>query len=268
MMDESQTVRAIAQASEKIADLATRAGGFISKVVGGPSSEIAGVAQDWARFYRYKNLIQIADRVDAILRHRQLEGKTTTIPLRLALPMLEAAGLEDDGTLQDIWARLIVNSIDPSFKQPLHPSFIEIVRQLSPDEAIILSRFRKVSEYPFLFSFESPYRTTESGFSVAIEQPTYAELHDKYSRWCGGVPLKNRENAEIYLDNLQRVQLVEFGFDLSTERRTAMDFPRFSAGHSEPISALTRLEYLRMTIYGERFVGLCIRDRGDEHSGM
>lgn len=257
MTEESKAIQEVAKATGKIAELAGKLGGFLSKVVGGASTQVGGMLEDWTRYYRYKNLLTIRDKVEALHKRRQIEGKTIPIPMRAAIPMLEAASLEEDVTLQDIWARLIANSMDPSFNQPLHPSYIEIVKQMCPDEAIILNAFREINGYPKLFADRA---SGQSGFfSSFYLKPTYQGIYTSYLAWCKTLPLKHQDGARAFLDNLQRLQLVELGYDLS--QRMEDSFSGFL--HKESVSEKLRLtlernEYLRMTAYGEEFVAACI----------
>jgi hypothetical protein len=65
-----------------------------------------------------------------------------TIPLKLGIPMLEAASLEDDKVLQNLWVNLLVNS---STNFSLERSYINVLEQLSPLEAeIIVEIYTKV----------------------------------------------------------------------------------------------------------------------------
>ena len=63
---------------------------FFQKIIGGPLEQIGGMAEDWIRYYRYKNLHSIADKVHKLRQERSNMGKTTIEP-RIAIPMLEAA---------------------------------------------------------------------------------------------------------------------------------------------------------------------------------
>ncbi|HUA68649.1 MAG TPA: Abi-alpha family protein, partial [Candidatus Saccharimonadales bacterium] len=142
--EQAKAVQEVAKTSGKLVETTGKVGGFISKIIGGASTQVGGILEDWAKFYRYKNLLRVADKVEAIHAQRKIEGKTIPIPPRMAIPLLESASLEDDETLQKVWARLIANSTDPNFRESSHPGYVEIIKQMSPDEAIILDSFLKI----------------------------------------------------------------------------------------------------------------------------
>ena len=48
-------------------------------------------------------------RADAMLESIGLNGPNRAIPLKIAIPLFQAASLEDDDYLQDLWAKLLVN---------------------------------------------------------------------------------------------------------------------------------------------------------------
>ena len=126
--EAAKAVQETAKAVQPITELAAKAAGFVGKVIGGPCEQLGGIIEDTISLYRFKNLCAIADEVQIIQHKRKIEGKTVVLPPRLAIPLLHAAALEDDETLQGVWARLIANSTDPNFKTALHPGFIEVVR--------------------------------------------------------------------------------------------------------------------------------------------
>jgi Abortive infection alpha len=56
------------------------------------------------------------------------------------VPLLEAASLEDDDSLQDLWARLLVNAANVHSRTTLQRAYISILEQLTPLEASILQK--------------------------------------------------------------------------------------------------------------------------------
>jgi hypothetical protein len=99
--------------------------------------EAAGIALDWLRFYRYQNTLKIRDRVHEIWKERSVT-KTIPIPVRLGIPLLEAASMEDDPTLQEMWAGLVANVTDPNRRQKLRKVFSAILSDFEPIDSIVL----------------------------------------------------------------------------------------------------------------------------------
>jgi len=236
---------------------------------------------DWARFYRHKNLLAIFDKVQAQHKRRNLEGKTNPIPVKFVLPMIEAASLADDKTLQDLWANLIAKSMDPNFTEPFRVGYIEIIKQMSPDDAIILMSFMHAKSFPliikcqikqeaelfvnslsFIQSFSRRRAGAANKSSIEKDDP-YRLLNEKYLEICKSLPLKYASNAIAALDNLQRLQLVELG------NKTFVKPGEISVKHrwpkeEGPLKAVSvREEYLQITAFGRSFLEIC---RADEES--
>jgi hypothetical protein len=267
--EQAKAVQEVAKTSGQLVDTAQRAGSFISKIVGGASSQIGGMLEDNAKLYRYKNLLKIADEVEAIHTQRRVEGKTIPISLRLAIPMLDSAALEDDETLQKVWARLIANSTDPDFKEALHPGYIEIIRQMSPDEAIILGSFLKMKNYPniFLYHVSRKYSQTNvwnSQNSFKEDKASYEGIYELYLNHCKNLSLIKPQAVRIYVDNLQRLRIVELRQDFVGQDKDDTLWLHAAFPTSEPdrksILVPSRDEYLRMTDFGKSFIAACIAD--------
>ena len=139
-MDEesAKAVQEVAKASGKAIDAASKVGGFIGKVIGDATIEISGSLHDWAKYFRYKNLLRIKDKVEALHILRKLNGQSIPVPPRFAIPLLEAASEEDDDSIQSLWAGLIANATDPQRHLEPKKIFIEILSSLEPFDARLL----------------------------------------------------------------------------------------------------------------------------------
>lgn len=113
---------------------------FIAKVFNEPAIEAAGIATDWLKVFRWKRLVVYSDQVNAILTQRGVK-ETQSVPPKLALPILENATLEEDDELQALWATLMANAMDPSFKTELRMAYIDIIKSLNPLDVRLLKTF-------------------------------------------------------------------------------------------------------------------------------
>ena len=96
-----------------------------------------------ARVYRVKNAIKTAEKTKRILKDAGLNPGP--VPTRLLLPILDACSVEDNNDLQERWAALLASA---SQEADLSPSFIETLKQLTPEEANILIAFS--NGFPFI----------------------------------------------------------------------------------------------------------------------
>lgn len=136
--EAAKAVQEVAKAAGKAIDASGQLGGFLNKIVGGALVELGGTIQDWARYYRYTNLLKIRDRVEQIYATRQLEGKATPIPPRYAIPLIQRASEEDEPTIQELWAGLIANATDPSKHLDLNKVLLDVLASIEPLDVAIL----------------------------------------------------------------------------------------------------------------------------------
>lgn len=115
-------------------------GGFISRFIEGSIEQGMGIFEDKLKYMRWERQVRLMQRADQLLKEIGLDKPTRPIPLKLAVPLLEAASLEDDDSLQDIWARLLVNAANGASRISLQRAFIVVLEQLTPLEAALLQK--------------------------------------------------------------------------------------------------------------------------------
>src|ERR1700730_7154924 len=116
---------------------------------------------DHLRVLRFERQIRLRERVCDFLAERGMDGPTRTIALKIGLPLLDNATLEEDDELQDVWARLLVNGGDADSGIEMRRAFVSVlaemtaldVRNLASIEAIPVSR-RDASVYNRLPTLE------------------------------------------------------------------------------------------------------------------
>ena len=108
----------------------------LSERLFGPSVEEFGlILNDNLKLRRLRNQIRNFKKVEAMV---QKDGITVKqLDLKVLFPYLQGVSLEEDNDLQDAWANLIVNYIDPSknIQVTVYPS---VLAQLSTEEVKIL----------------------------------------------------------------------------------------------------------------------------------
>lgn len=138
MEEESKAVQEVAKATGKGIDAVREAGGFIARYVAGPLEEGVGILSDRLKYVRWERQVRLMQRADQFLREAGLDAPSRAVPLKIAIPLLQAATIEDDDSLQDLFAALLVNAANAASGVEVHRSFIEILGQVTPLEARIL----------------------------------------------------------------------------------------------------------------------------------
>jgi hypothetical protein len=104
---------------------------LLHRLAGPMFDEFGAILADKARVYRAKNLVSTVRETERILREADLPANA--VPTRLLLPIIEASSVENTETLQQMWAGLLATASQQT--DSVSPSFIETLKQLTPDEA-------------------------------------------------------------------------------------------------------------------------------------
>lgn len=152
-MQEDEALVAAGKAVEEMARTTSRAidagekfGGFIARYIGGSLEQGFGIFEDKLRYMRWERQARLIARAEQLMSDLGMKGPTRAISIKLAVPLLEAASLEENDDLQDLWARLLVNGADVESEVDLQRVYIDILEQITSLEASILE---KVYSLPF-----------------------------------------------------------------------------------------------------------------------
>ncbi len=99
---------------------------------------------------RVENLISIVKLVQKKLDEADLKPEErNAISLKLGLPIIEKSSLEDVPSLQELWANLLTNALNPKHSEEVRTIFIDIIQNLSSFDALILNAFN-ISRHPLV----------------------------------------------------------------------------------------------------------------------
>jgi hypothetical protein len=191
----SETAKAtqeIAKTTSKVIDTVEKFGEFISKYVHGSIQEGMGIFEDKLKYMRWERQMRFMQRAQELSNKLGLTNPLRPIPLNLALPLLQAASMEEDDYLQDLWARLLVNGSNSNSGTTLTRAYISILEQLTPFEARLL---HKIYSLPYS---ETQHKGVDTGklpdeVSIGKDDGKENELVDP------------PENVKLGLANLARV---------------------------------------------------------------
>lgn len=143
----SEEIKAIANATEEIAktagksvDAISQFGGFISEFTQAPLEAGMGIIADKLNYMRWERQQRFLVRSRTFLKQIGLTAPSRPVPLNFAVPLLQAASLEDDDTLQDLWAALLVNAANARCGVDRRRAYISMLEQLTVLDALLLSK--------------------------------------------------------------------------------------------------------------------------------
>ena len=176
---------------------------------------------------------------------------------RTAVPALQNASITEEQDIRELYANLLANSMIEIVKNGVHPGFVEIIKQLSPDEAKILKYMSIQKTIPTVtLRYENE---NGSGISVINNFSNVGEL----------AQCENKDNPNKYFDNLIRLGLLEASSLSSLSDKSlynplknhpyiqnfATDSMAESSGYKKHVF---KEGYMRLTDYGKAFCGICI----------
>ena len=99
---------------------------------------------------RVDNLITVMKTVQRKLNEADIKPEERkAIALKLSVPFIEKASLEEDPSLQELWANLLVNALSPDNSEKVRSIFIDIIQNLSAFDVLILNAFH-ISRQPLI----------------------------------------------------------------------------------------------------------------------
>ena len=125
------------------------------------------------------------------------EEKLTEPEPYVAIPAIQQLSYcYDSDDLREMYANLLVSSMNSDTKWAVHPSYVDIIKQLTPDEARLLKIIARRNSLPIV---DVNLRVQSKGYHTVIHN--FSDLIDEI---CD-----RPQNSTAYFDNLSRLKLVE-----------------------------------------------------------
>jgi len=201
---------------------------------------------------------------------RLLEEKLNNVPPELigppeahiAVPAMQYISYcMDNDELRNMYANLLASSMITIVKNGVHPGFVELIKQLCPDEAKILK---------YMFSYQKTLPTItlryedDRGQGVNIIQ-NFSDIGELSK--CEN---DNPSDISKYFDNLARLGLIEYAGELSTLTNKTLYEPLKTHRYIAPLATYTAAQkrnlkkativesYVRLSNYGTSFCSICL----------
>ena len=167
MEEETKAITEVAKTAGKAIDVTSKAGQFIAKYLDGPLEVASGIVKDKLAYIQWERRVRLMDRAAEVQRQRGLTAPTRSVPMSTLIPILQLGSMEENDSLQDLWAQLLVTAGDANSGIVVEPAFIGILQNLSSRDAAILDK---------LYSFPAEYEslalyTCDLPTKVLIERP-------------------------------------------------------------------------------------------------
>lgn len=201
-MEESvknEIVKGVVQIGNKTYDDALRpalksVGGTLGNIV-----DFLGIATMPLKYWSEKVRLNFAHRLEEYKEKLESvpEGKRCEVLPEIGIPALQALPYTTNDDVADLFTNLLTNASNVDMVQYAHPSFTEIIKRLSPDEARIV-KYLKDKEY-VCYSNIKGHSKDNKGFNTIISHKTLISNDVEL-----GFP--NNENA--YMSNLVSLGII------------------------------------------------------------
>lgn len=122
----------------------------------------------------------------------------------IAIPALQQISYSmNNESLRDLYANLLAKAMNKETKNAVHPAFVDIIKQLSPDEALL-------NKYIY-----EAYTRSDNCFAIPllIVSEVYPDKTSKviihgFSDFLDKAGCREKVNAKFYFDNLVRLQIL------------------------------------------------------------
>jgi hypothetical protein len=145
-----KAIQEVAKATGITVEAAQTFGQYLGEIFGTvPHDAVGLLGGDRLKIRRIKNFERIYEKSQESLSARGISPDVQLrISERIGIPLLEAASMESDESLQDIWARLIGNALDPNIDISIRQEFIEALRKFEPIDALVLEATIALGQSP------------------------------------------------------------------------------------------------------------------------
>ena len=137
-VEASKAAQEIAKTTGQGLGIVQKTGAFVSRFIGGPLEQGFGIIEDKLKYLRWERQIRLMDRASVFMEERGSQVTFRPVPLKVAIPIFEAASLEEDDDLQDLWAWLLVNAADANSGIQVKRGLVSILQDFSQMEARLL----------------------------------------------------------------------------------------------------------------------------------
>ena len=179
---------------------------------------------------------------------------------RITVPTIQKASITEEAEIREIYANLLTNSMNSVVKNGVHPSFVEIISQLSPDEAKVLRYMHPRQGIPTL------------GIKRVFNDGGHSTIIKDFSNVPELANCERPNDSEVYIDNLVRLGLArrsvnewysdEAMYEPLISHQFIQSYWNRYAENPQNLADFKKLEYVKgfcaLTAFGKNFCDICL----------
>ena len=159
--------------------------------------------------------------------------------------------------LQEMYANLLASAMNKESADNAHPSFVEIIKQLTPKEATLIKFLSIRKEYPIIVYERNSY-SSSWGFNES--RVDNQEIIDSFNQVSQDI-ISSKNN--IALDNLLRLKILHI--NTTSQQKLEDNSWKININDEDSLKAINQIELrievenkIEFTEFGKNFVTACI----------
>lgn len=171
-------------------------------------------------------------------------------------PALESLKFTDhkEDSIQELFANLLANSLDKQTAYKSHPSFVQVLKNMTPDEAKILHLFVETKVYPIIDVLA--YDNSRSTFNIVLRN---------FSLLGSEANCQHQQLTNSYIDNLSRLGVLRIREDQKLDvtqyaflegQELIWELRKQITNNNKKFEIRQKL--MELTDYGQQFVDACV----------
>lgn len=255
MSDTEETAKAVqevAKTASNALDKAAELSRFLAKVVGPAIEDLGAIAKQYTEYWKLRNALSLREKFERVLTERG-NPSLSSLPLRVGLPLLDAAVTEDEEQLQTLWANLLASAMSETGVSAVTKAYVEILKQIDIVDAELIAALYSLHLHTVVNREQNSYINHKKTrnvvqISVAInnlERLGLVKLHAKSEKTEGETVIRLyflEDVAGKEQSFSMNVSLTLFGFHFM---RACTDRKLQSKDGSEYVPIEDRFEYQR-----------------------
>lgn len=138
VVEVAKAVAEVSRTADRALVVVEQVGSFLSRIVRDPLEQLSGIVTDKLKYVRWERSLRLVDRAQELIDQRGSRMIPRQVPLNVAIPVFEAASLEEDDDLQDVWVSLLVNAADAGSGVEIKRSLVSILQDFGSMEVRLL----------------------------------------------------------------------------------------------------------------------------------
>lgn len=209
------------------------------------------LANEKAKFTLQQNLNKYREKIEDIP-----EDKVVEVTPEIGVPVLEKLTYVNNEELRELYLELLSKASNKDKVDAAHPSFVNIINNLSPDEALILQLLRDENTHPFI-----EVRLSQDSGGYSVIDPIFSVLKTP-------TPLTYKKNVGAYLSNLEGLGVIKLHPDnyftnekkyTEAEELAKKKYGTLASSSNRKLT-LNR-GHFNLTSFGSLFIKACIPER-------